>query len=276
MQIKAGIKSDIGYRDKMEDEYAIYEREKIYFYSAEVYDGHNGKGAAVICSEMITPYFLHLISEEIVKEQPDFSRFPKFIRETCISVDEFIVNKGIEAGTTIANFYILKDRFFSANIGDSRIVIGTYNGCETLTEDHKPDLPKEKTRIEAAGGFVIKFGVHRVQGELAMSRAIGDSHLKPYVIAEPFVVNGFLGKENDFVVVACDGIWDVLSADEAIDIARKTKEAQKAADTILSTATFRGSTDNKTVIVLDLRYYEEKNHHERFMITHKKDFAIDS
>ncbi len=276
MQIKAGIKSDIGYRDKMEDEYAIYEREKIYFYSAEVYDGHNGKGAAVICSEMITPYFLHLISEEIVKEQPDFSRFPKFIRETCISVDEFIVNKGIEAGTTIANFYILKDRFFSANIGDSRIVIGTYNGCETLTEDHKPDLPKEKTRIEAAGGFVIKFGVHRVQGELAMSRAIGDSYLKPYVIAEPFVVNGFLGKENDFVVVACDGIWDVLSADEAIDIARKTKEAQKAADTILSTATFRGSTDNKTVIVLDLRYYEEKNHHERFMITHKKDFAIDS
>ncbi|MCX7965689.1 MAG: hypothetical protein N2596_03590, partial [Syntrophorhabdaceae bacterium] len=119
MDVKIGIASDIGYRDSMEDEYAIYEREKIYFLSAEVYDGHNGKRAAIISSEMITPYFLHLISEEMQKSVPNYVKFPNFIREACLKVDEFIVNKGIMAGTTVANFYILKDRFFSANIGDS-------------------------------------------------------------------------------------------------------------------------------------------------------------
>ncbi|HOJ43063.1 MAG TPA: PP2C family protein-serine/threonine phosphatase [Syntrophorhabdaceae bacterium] len=274
MGIKVGISSDIGYRDKMEDEYAIYEREKIHFFSAEVYDGHNGRRAAVICSEMLTPHFLHLISEEIVRENPDYSRFPEFIRESCLTVDNFIVQKGIMAGTTVSNFYILKDRFFSANIGDSRTIIGTHKGCEVLTEDHKPDTPKEKSRIEAAGGFVIRFGVARVQGELAMSRAIGDAHLKPYVIAEPFVISGLLGRENDFVVVACDGIWDVLSNQEAIDMTRKAKDAQKAADMILNAATFKGSSDNKTVIVIDLRDYEEKNHRESFVIIDKKDFAF--
>ncbi|MCX7965688.1 MAG: protein phosphatase 2C domain-containing protein, partial [Syntrophorhabdaceae bacterium] len=202
-------------------------------------------------------------------------KFPNFIREACLKVDEFIVNKGIMAGTTVANFYILKDRFFSANIGDSRIVMGTEEGCVILTEDHKPDLPREKSRIEAAGGYVIRFGVLRVQGELAISRAIGDTDLKPYVIAEPFVVSGILSKENDFVVVACDGIWDVLSAQKVIDIVRYTGDAQKAADIILRTATELGSTDNKTVIVLDLRNYEEKNKIERFRIISKKDFAVD-
>lgn len=273
MNIKIGISSDIGYRDSMEDEYAVYEREKICFFSGEVYDGHNGKRAAIICSEMITPYFLHLITDEIKKEKPDYERFLEFIRDACRTVDEFIVNKGIMAGTTVAIFYVLKDRFFSANIGDSRIVIGTDGGFETLTEDHKPDLPKERARIEAAGGFVIKFGVPRLQGELAMSRAIGDAHLKPYVIAEPFVTSGFLGKENDFAVVACDGIWDVLSGQEVIDIARDTKDAQRAADEILRTATYRGSTDNKTIIVLDLREYDKKN--KNFMINKRKDFAVD-
>lgn len=259
----------------MEDEYAIYEREKIHFLSAEVYDGHNGKRAAVICSEMITPYFLHLIHEEIKKEHPDYSKFLEYIREACLRVDEFIVNKNIVSGTTLAIFYILKNRFFVANVGDSRIIIGTEKGVEILTEDHKPDIPKEKTRIEAAGGFVIKFGVSRVQGELAMSRAMGDGHLKPYVIAEPFVTSGFIGRENDFVIVACDGIWDVLTPKTVIEIARGEGEAQKAADTIIKEATLRGSTDNKTVIVLDLRDYKEKNSIEKFTIITKKDFAID-
>ncbi|HOV91191.1 MAG TPA: PP2C family protein-serine/threonine phosphatase [Syntrophorhabdaceae bacterium] len=274
MDIPYGICCDIGMRNRMEDEYAIYSRPKKGFFSAEVYDGHGGASAAVIAAEMFTPYFLHLWSEELNKEPHRRRPIHEIIRETCREVDRFIVERVISCGTTLANFYIIKDRFYSINIGDSRIAIGTKDGAVFLTEDHKPHFPKERRRIESLGGYVIKFGVYRVQGDLAMSRALGDGHLKPYVIAEPFILEGLFGRENDYVIVACDGVWDVMDAEEAMKITRKCHDAQKAADTIISVATDYGSADNKTVIVLDLRRYTEGVKGERMEILKKIDMAI--
>lgn len=275
MDIPYGINKDIGIRDRMEDEHAIYIIPEKGFFSAEVYDGHGGVRAAAIAAEMVTPCFLHLWSEETLKEPYEQRQICEILRETCIKTDECIVKKGLACGTTLANFYIIHDRFFSVNVGDSRIAIGIEGSAELLTEDHKPDIPKERKRIEAAGGFVIRFGVYRVQGELAMSRALGDTHLKPYVIAEPFIVEGFLGRENDYVVVACDGIWDVLDEKEVIEIARKCNDAQKAAETIISTATKYGSTDNKTVVVLDLRGYIRGIGIRKMNIINRIDMAVD-
>ncbi|MDD1741766.1 MAG: PP2C family protein-serine/threonine phosphatase, partial [Methanotrichaceae archaeon] len=76
--------------------------------------------------------------------------------------------------------------------------------------EHKPYLTQERARIEAAGGKVLLMDIPRVQGELALSRALGYSQLKPYIIAEPRIVEGTLGRENDFAVIACDGLWNVL------------------------------------------------------------------
>jgi len=275
MDISYGIAKDIGLRDSMEDEHAIYARPVKGFFSAEVYDGHGGGRAAVIAAEMVTPCFLHLWNEELFKNPEEQREIYELLREACIEADNFIVGKGIASGTTLANFYIVHERFFSVNIGDSRVVIGTEDGACVLTEDHKPDMPGERSRIEAAGGVVIRFGVYRVQGELAMSRALGDAHLKPYVIAEPYIVEGCLGKENDYVVVACDGIWDVMDAKEVMDITRSYGDAQKAADRIVSTATEYGSTDNKTVIVLDLRRYLEGLRHRKMKIINRIDKVVD-
>ncbi len=275
MDIPYAISYDMGMRDRMEDEYAIYTRPKKGFFSAEVYDGHGGARAAVIASEMFTPYFLHLWSEELDKEMDTRKPIYKLLREVCIEVDRFIVEKGITSGTTVANFYIINNRFYAINLGDSRIAIGTEDGAIFLTEDHKPHFPEERRRIEALGGFVIKFGVYRVQGELAMSRALGDSHLKPYVIAEPFILEGLFGRENDYVIVACDGIWDAMDAKEAIEIVRKYQDVQKAADALISKAINYGSTDNKTAIVLDLRKYLAEIDGKKMMVLKKIDMAVD-
>ncbi|MCX8111175.1 MAG: protein phosphatase 2C domain-containing protein [Syntrophorhabdaceae bacterium] len=275
MDIPYGISKDIGFRESMEDHYAIYERPAKGFLSAEVYDGHGGIRAAAIAAEMVTPCFLHLWSEELSKEPEEQRPIHELIRQACIEIDDFIVERGIKSGTALANFYMIHEEFFAFNIGDSRIVIGTEDGASVLTEDHKPDMPNERSRIEAAGGVVIRFGVYRVQGELAMSRAIGDAHLKPYIIAEPYIAEGCLGRENDYVIVACDGIWDVMDAEETIDIARRYKDAQKAADMIVSTAIQYGSTDNKTVIVLDLRGYRNKIKNNKMKIINRIDKAVD-
>ena len=92
--------------------------------------------------------------------------------------------------------------------------------------DHKPEDPSEEERIISAGGRVTKVTnkqgktIGRVNGMLAVSRAIGDSMFYPYVTAEPeikeFTINS---AKNKVLILACDGLWDVITDDEAVTIA---------------------------------------------------------
>ena len=125
----------------------------------------------------------------------------------------------------------------------------------SLTVDHKPDLPGERARIEALGGRVVSYDVPRVQGVLSMSRSLGDAPLKPFVTAEPRIAEGVLGRGNDIAIIACDGLWDVLTSEEAVAIARNAAGPEEAARLLQATALERGSMDNITVIVLDLKAY---------------------
>lgn len=108
-----------------------------------------------------------------------------------------------------------------ANVGDSRCVLGSGTSVISFTEDHKPNLPEEKQRIENAGGFVQ---FNRVNGELAMSRAIGDFRYKPsdkdlakheyMVISYPDIAIHRRTVNDNNMVLACDGVFDVLTNEE--------------------------------------------------------------
>ncbi len=239
----------------MEDEYAVYSFDEIPLFSAEIYDGHGGRKPAQMASEMLTPAFVHAWNRERKKPESDRRRQADLLRDAYLDVDAYIVKKRLEAGTCAVQLYITGESFMAANVGDSRVVMGTAGGYAVLTEDHKPDVLAECSRIEALGGTVVVFGVPRVGGILAVSRALGDACLKPYVSPEPRISEGTLGKENDHAVLACDGVWDVLSPDEVVKAARGTEDPRMAADAILRMAVNAGSGDNITVIVLDLRDY---------------------
>lgn len=90
---------------------------------------------------------------------------------------------------------------------------------------------------------------------LAISRALGDPQLRPFLTPEPRVVEGLLGRENRFAVVACDGLWNVLAPEEVMAMVRGADDPQGVADKIVARAIALGSTDNITVIVLDLKSY---------------------
>jgi len=267
MDIHYAISEDIGWRERMEDEHAIYHLPERDFFSAEIYDGHGGRQAAQYASEMLTPTFIHLLTGEYEKPLKDRRQDFELLREAYQTVDTYIIARESDVGTTAASFYILDDRFIAANVGDSKIIIGTTQGVVSLSKDHKPNLPEEKKRIESLGGEVIVYGVPRVQGVLAISRALGDAFLKPYVSAEPRIVEGHLGRENDFVIIACDGVWDVLSPENVIQIARKAQNIQAAADLIKTEALEHGSTDNISVIVLDLREHVKAMRREKLDIS---------
>ena len=266
MGIEVGISEDRGMRDKMEDEYAVYDRPDIEFFSAEVYDGHGGREAAHLASEMLTPHFLNAWFIESQKAPGDRRPDEAMLRESYIAADEYIVFRKISGGAAAVTFYIMQDRFMAANAGDSRAIIGTKSGVEVLTLDHKPNLPEETSRIEALGGMVTLFGTPRVMGFLAMSRALGDADMKPFVTCEPRITVGVLGRENDFAVLACDGVWDVLSPETVIRLARAGANPQKSAEAIKSTALDQGSNDNITVIVLDLRLRTKTLNRERMKV----------
>jgi serine/threonine protein phosphatase PrpC len=100
--------------------------------------------------------------------------------------------------------------------------------------------------------------------------------LKPYIIAEPRIVEGYLGQENDFMVIACDGVWDVLSPDIVIDMVRAVTNVQAAAENIKNTAMDSGSTDNVTVVVLDLREFTVNVKREKMEVVRVFDKAFPS
>jgi len=148
-----------------------------------------------------------------------------------------------------------------ANVGDSRGVMCNGKG-ETvpLSFDHKPNDPEEKKRIEKAGGFVMFWGVWRVNGILALSRALGDISLKKddVVTAQPDILSFDLDESKpQYAVLATDGLWDTHSNQEAVSFVEgKIGVAElDGAEELAKDAIKRGSGDNVTVMVINLKKY---------------------
>ncbi len=125
-----------------------------------------------------------------------------------------------------------------------------------LSSDHKPNRPDEESRIKKLGGKVTHWGRWRVQGVLAVSRAIGDVALQPYVTCEPEITSHSVNPEEDlFLVLASDGVWDVMSNHEAgvtVMQAAMTKRWEDVARELCLHAKALGSQDNVTAQVIDL------------------------
>ncbi|XP_055828601.1 protein phosphatase 2C 16 isoform X2 [Solanum dulcamara] len=181
-------------------------------------------------------------------------------------------------GSTAVVAVICSSHIIVANCGDSRAVL--YRGKEAvaLSVDHKPSREDEYARIEASGGKVIQWNGHRVFGVLAMSRSIGDRYLKPWIIPEPEVMFVPRAREDECLVLASDGLWDVVTNEEACEVARRRillwhkrngtnplperghgvdPAAQAAAEYLSSMALQKGSKDNISVIVVDLKAHRK-------------------
>ncbi|XP_041359473.1 probable protein phosphatase 2C T23F11.1 [Gigantopelta aegis] len=130
------------------------------------------------------------------------------------------------AGTTAVVALLKNNRIYCANVGDSRAIASVAGEVEQLSFDHKPSNELETRRIIAAGGWVE---FNRVNGNLALSRALGDFVFKKndkkrpeeqIVTAAPDVIEKIIKPDHEFLVLACDGIWDVLTNQEVVDFVR--------------------------------------------------------
>jgi len=166
-----------------------------------VYDGHGGKQAAEFVRDN-----LHLVLEEKLKTVEDVEQA---FTEAFMECDKKIAEAEIKfSGTTVVSALIHVDsagvkRIYTANAGDARAVLARGGKGVRLSLDHKATDPEEVARIQEAGGFVV---MNRVNGILAVARALGDISMKDYVSGEPHTKCTEVTGEDTHLILACDGV----------------------------------------------------------------------
>lgn len=147
--------------------------------------------------------------------------------EDCF-LTNMVEGPGQSSGCTAVVALLVGRELFVANAGDSRCVLCRNGKTVEMSFDHKPEDEEESQRITKAGGRVTMDG--RVNGGLNLSRAIGDhaykmnKDLKPeeqMISAMPDIKKVTLEDDDEFMVLACDGIWNFMSSEEVVEFVRK-------------------------------------------------------
>jgi len=213
-----------------------------------VFDGHAGSAAARFAAKQFS-----IVLEDNLKHKDPIESLTVTFSEVNSQFRTFIKTQDLgvkHSGTTALVSLIIEQKLYVANLGDSRGVLCRGGKAVRLSWDHKPML--EEDRINALGGYVIGGQTRRINGMVAVSRSIGDFFMEPFIIDDPYVSEFDLTPEDQFLILACDGVWDELSDQAAVDICLSEKDPLKAALKLRDTAYSLGSEDNISVIVLVL------------------------
>lgn len=226
---------------------------------AGLYDGHGGRAAV----EFVKSHLHATIERELRSGSPGEAPL-EAIKRGFLKIDRMLLQMGtLHCGTTCAVCLCLPSasggptELHVANVGDSRVILVTEGGAPPtrLSVDHVATDPEEVRRVQRDGGHVVG---NRVGGSLAITRALGDHVLKGEdggVTAEPHMVLHRVGSADRFVVMASDGIWDVMSDTDVQELVLANAELpnDELANCVMQSALARGTRDNLSVLVVRLR-----------------------
>ncbi len=223
-----GVAFAQGGRDYMQDAFSINlntkaKGEDIAFMG--VFDGHGPNG------ENVARFIAYNLSEEVLEQYNSGQSFPQSIETACLLLDDrmrrtkkLMDEEGTVIGGTCCNaIWIKGKKIYSCNVGDSRFIVAYNEKAVAITEDHKPHIGSERIRIYQAGGHVSD---QRVNGVLGVARSFGDYMFKQddkkeaheqLVTCLPDVRTVDIDSSIDFMVLASDGIWDMMTNQETVD-----------------------------------------------------------
>lgn len=271
--LRYGLSSMQGWRVEMEDAHCavigIPNLKDWSFFA--VFDGHAGAKVSAYCAEQL----VHAITtnedflrgnSDISTNPPDQDQVRKAIKTGFLSLDEKIrampeiISGEDKSGSTAVCVMLSPVHMFFANCGDSRALLCRDGHVAFSTQDHKPVNPEEKERIQNAGGSVM---IQRVNGSLAVSRALGDFEYKnvqgkgpceQLVSPEPEVFVEERSPNDEFAVLACDGIWDVMTNEDLCDFVRDrmqiTDDLEHICNLVIDTCLHKGSRDNMSIVII--------------------------
>ncbi|XP_064599848.1 protein phosphatase 1B-like isoform X2 [Liolophura sinensis] len=271
-----GLSSMQGWRVEMEDAHSAviglpYGLKEWSFFA--VFDGHAGAKVSATCAEQLLE---HIIANEdfrgkldvkaATEIQPSLEDVQKGIKTGFLRLDDKmrdmpeVASGEDKSGSTAVCAIVSPVHLFFANCGDSRSVLSRAGCCTFSTTDHKPINPTEKERIQNAGGSVM---IQRVNGSLAVSRALGDYEYKnvqgkgpceQLVSPEPEIFVMDRSQDDEFLILACDGIWDVMTNEELCDFVRSrlklTSSLEQVCNMVVDTCLYKGSRDNMSIVIV--------------------------
>ncbi|RCK63516.1 Protein phosphatase 2C 1 [Candida viswanathii] len=293
LSFKVGVaeNKNTTFRNKMEDvhTYIANFAERVDWGYFAIFDGHAGKDTARWCGNN-----LHTLLEEEIDRSTDDSSSPPTtpitgkndlrddLYKCFVKADELIEKSGQGKSGCTAAVAVLrwesdidepkqhtktenggkfdfrptknhKRMLYTSNVGDLRIVLCRAGKAYRLTYDHKATDIHEISRIEDNGGLVLK---NRVNGVLAVTRSLGDTYMKQLVIGIPFTTATEITAEDEFIIIACDGVWDVMSDSHACKVVQESFRhglgPVQVAKKLCQLAIDLSTTDNVTVMVIKL------------------------
>ena len=228
--LRYGVSAMQGWRMEMEDAHVcstnILGLDKGSFFG--VFDGHAGSKVSQYCSENLLDCVMEKYKKATGDPDDDVKSLSSGIRDGFLQLDDKLkldptwANGEDRSGTTAIVVMITPEKVFFGNCGDSRALLCRNETVFLSTTDHKPYNAEERQRIEKAGGTVM---MQRVNGSLAVSRALGDFDYKrsselpateQLVSPEPDITVKDRSVDDQFVLLACDGIFDVMSNEEVV------------------------------------------------------------
>ncbi|GLT34750.1 hypothetical protein SLA2020_092490 [Shorea laevis] len=273
-RIRSGSYADIGSRRSMEDEHIRVDDLSGHlgsllkcsmpsaFYA--VFDGHNGPDAATYIKRNAMRLFFEDaelpqiadIDAGFLKELESSHKKAFLLADDALAAAESSVSHS--CGTTVLTALVLGRHLMVANAGDCRAVLCRKGLAVDMTQDHKPTYKPERIRVEELGGYIDDGGY--LNGSLSVTRALGDWELKlplgkkSPLIADPDVNQVMLTEDDEFLIIGCDGIWDVISSQSAVSLVRcglgRHDDPQKCARELVKEASRLNSPDNLTAIVI--------------------------
>lgn len=211
-----------------------------------IFDGHSG--------DTVPAYLQKHLFSNILKEEDFWTDPNSSIIEAYEATDQAILSHSPDLGrggsTAVTAILINNQKLWIANVGDSRAVLSRKGVAIQMSIDHEPNT--ERRIIENKGGFVSNLpgDVARVNGQLAVARAFGDRNLKSHLRSDPDVKPDDIDQDTELLILASDGLWKVMANQEAVDIAIKIKDPQKAAKQLTAEALKRESRDDISCIVV--------------------------
>ncbi|XWS38896.1 hypothetical protein CRYUN_Cryun18bG0002500 [Craigia yunnanensis] len=270
-RIRSGSYADIGPRRSMDDEHIRIDDLSSHldsickpsmpsaFYA--VFDGHGGPDAAAYIKRNATRLFFEDfdlpqvsdIDAVFLKELEDYHRKTFLQADLALAAESSVSSS---CGTTVLTALVLGRHLLVANAGDCRAVLCRKGVAVEMSQDHRPSYLPERKRVEELGGYIDDGYL----GYLSVTRALGDWDLKfplgsaSPLIAEPDVRQIVLTEDDEFLIIGCDGIWDVMSSQFAVSLVRRGlrrhDDPEECARELVNEASRLNSSDNLTVIVI--------------------------
>ncbi|XVE71626.1 hypothetical protein DITRI_Ditri10aG0166200 [Diplodiscus trichospermus] len=263
--VRSGAWADIGFRPSMEDVYLCVD-DFMHDYGLKnfvdgpnafygVFDGHGGKHAADFACYHL-PRFI--VEDEDFPRDIERAVASAFLQTDTAFAEACALGSALASGTTALAALVLGRMLVVANAGDCRAVLCRRGKAIEMSRDHKPICHRERKRIEASGGYVYD---GYLNGQLNVARALGDWHMEGMkgadggpLSAEPELMTADLTEEDEFLIIGCDGLWDVFRSQNAVDFARRRLQEHNdpvmCSKDLVDEALKRKSGDNLAVVIV--------------------------